>query len=50
MKIIRNKMVTVRHKVDKNQNDIVELKSLKKDFKKLWKRIFIHTKKMNYLK
>ena len=35
LKIIRNKMVTVRHKVDKNQNDIVELKSLKKDFKKL---------------
>jgi hypothetical protein len=38
-------MVTFRHKVDKNQNDIVELKSLKKDFKRILKKnIYLYEK------
>ena len=45
LEIIRNKMVTLRHIVDKNRSDIVESKSLKKDFKKIMKKnIYLYEK------
>jgi hypothetical protein len=38
-------MVTLRHIVDKNRSDIVESKSLKKDFKKIMKKnIYLYEK------
>ena len=45
LKALRNKMLIIRHKKDKSSEDIIVLKSLKKDFKKMMKKnIFLYEK------